>query len=508
MSVRTQRGMQYSTICAVGVLVIIITSNLLTHYRVLNCTFNEDGESVERPRETCTFPKHVTMRGFATSDFQECGGYGTDAISSDGKLVHVEGASSDWSWRVGSTDESEPPHWCRGNLPVLFNVGNGTGNDIDMPVLDADVAMMRKCHANTVRFSVSWAKLQPGGSHMPLDVDEMKRMRARLDTYRKHGMRVIVTVLHFVLPEWFSGWNAEGEAEFTMFMKQLALQFPSVEDENGEEWWVTINEPNIHVIHSYLIGTRPPGKKSFPDAMKAFSSMLRCHVIAAKELRKTRACKKLHASPACNLILFVPARRYHPLECIASVVVDALLNRSILNLLAHGYAYIGTTRIEGETIQNPFIAINQYTRVTIKWPNPLGPPQFDHEIQETPVGHELRNDLNWDVSIKWLEAVLRSVHKFAPSAFVVMTEHGIPDADDHSRCKLVKLVGKLLHDMPYVRGYIHWTFADNIEWELGVAGKFGVCHTDFKNKFERSPRPSYYVIQELWSPASRNDQAT
>ncbi len=47
-----------------------------------------------------------------------------------------------------------------------------------------------------------------------------------------------------------------------------------------------------------------------------------------------------------------------------------------------------------------------------------------------------------------------------------------------------------------VRGYFHWSFTDNFEWQEGYKERFGLVHVDFKTQ-ERTPKPSAYLYRDI-----------
>ena len=110
------------------------------------------------------------------------------------------------------------------------------------------------------------------------------------------------------------------------------------------------------------------------------------------------------------------------------------------------------------------------------------------------------NDLDWDVCMRWFWSSLLSVKRYCGDCQVIVTEHGLPDASDASRCAFVRHTASLLHHMPWVVGYTFWTLVDNVEWELGLR-HFGVVGTD--RDWRRVPRRSYYALQRLWQPEGR-----
>jgi beta-glucosidase len=47
-----------------------------------------------------------------------------------------------------------------------------------------------------------------------------------------------------------------------------------------------------------------------------------------------------------------------------------------------------------------------------------------------------------------------------------------------------------------VKGYMHWSLADNFEWIFGYKVKFGLHSVDPTN-FERTPKPSAAIFSAI-----------
>lgn len=47
-----------------------------------------------------------------------------------------------------------------------------------------------------------------------------------------------------------------------------------------------------------------------------------------------------------------------------------------------------------------------------------------------------------------------------------------------------------------MRGYLHWSLIDNLEWASGFKMRFGLINVDMKTK-QRYPRPSAYVFKDI-----------
>ena len=100
-------------------------------------------------------------------------------------------------------------------------------------------------------------------------------------------MEPVVTIHHYTLPQWLAakgGWeNPKIDGYFEHYTARVAEAY-------GAEvrWWITLNEPVVHVFKSYVIGQWPPGKMDYPAAFTATRHMLRAHVRAYRVIHAAR----------------------------------------------------------------------------------------------------------------------------------------------------------------------------------------------------------------------------
>ncbi|RIZ60655.1 beta-galactosidase, partial [Mesotoga sp. SC_NapDC2] len=62
---------------------------------------------------------------------------------------------------------------------------------------------------------------------------------------------------------------------------------------------------------------------------------------------------------------------------------------------------------------------------------------------------------------------------------------------------------RLIEEGFSVKGYLHWSLADNYEWASGFAMRFGLVSVDFEDGSLTS-RPSYYLFKEIIEQGSVN----
>ncbi len=83
---------------------------------------------------------------------------------------------------------------------------------------------------------------------------------------------------------------------------------------------------------------------------------------------------------------------------------------------------------------------------------------------------------------------------------IYILENGVPDREDRIRPWAIEsIVGQmhtLLAEGIDLRGYFHWTLADNFEWNEGWHLRFGLYELDPATQI-RKPRPSAQVYERM-----------
>ncbi|NEA17347.1 glycoside hydrolase family 1 protein [Streptomyces halstedii] len=343
------------------------------------------------------------------------------------------------------------------------------GTHIQEPSLDAcdsyhrwreDMDLLAGLGFTDYRFSVEWARVEPV---------EGRFSRAELAHYRRmvegaiaRGLRPMVTLHHFTVPQWFEergGWTAEGATE--LFARYVAACAPVISE--GVSHVCTINEPNMIAV---MAGQAKRGDIGFPPAGlptpddETTQAVIAAHHAAVKEIRAldagiqvgwTVANQVYQARPGAEA---VTAAYRQPRE---DVFIEAARGDDWIGVQSYTRTEIGP--------DGPVPAAEGVERTLTQW-----------EYYPAAVGHALRH----------------TAEVIGPDMPLIVTENGIATADDTRRVDYytgaLDEVAAAIQDGLNVQGYLAWSALDNYEWG-SFAPTFGLIAVD-RETFERTARPS------------------
>ena len=146
-----------------------------------------------------------------------------------------------------------------------------------------DIAALKTLGANTYRFGIDWSRIEPAEGQWNTDAEATYEQM--LIAMQSEGIKPLVTLYHFTLPQWVSkqggwaGWPGAPQA-FADFAGHVAARFGKYVD-----LWCTINEPNVLVTKGYIQGVWPPGLKDQKQAGTALAQLMKAHALAVKAIR-------------------------------------------------------------------------------------------------------------------------------------------------------------------------------------------------------------------------------
>jgi beta-glucosidase len=416
--------------------------------------------------------------------------------STSGFQVEKGDANSDWA------------HW----VATPGKIAGGDNPDLGGPdALDHvadDVALMKQLGLGAYRFSIEWARVYPSRAAFDADTPDgaaIAAYDALLSALSAAGIRPIVTLVHFSLPDWLSdgvpqsasepqGWERpEMQGLFAEWCSRAAARWGGSVD-----WWLTINEPLSYALGGYVQGSFPPGVAlDVGRAVAVMKAQARAHaacfdaIHAADTLDADGDGKPAQVSVAKHQRTFHP---YDPADAgdqAAAQHVDYVWNRWFLNAIVEGDwdedldgAYTSSGDIMGDASlahRADYIGVNYYSDTLVSASTGLVLPILDASVfaDHLPTGRP-RSDVAWDIYPEGLGAVLDEAASYGLPMLV--TENGVADASDDNRGRFLLehlyQVGRAIERGDDVVGYLHWSFIDNFEWASGFCPRYGLVSYD------------------------------
>jgi beta-glucosidase len=346
------------------------------------------------------------------------------------------------------------------------------------------------------RLSVEWSRLEPREGEW--DAQAIAFYRRVLTALRERGITPLVTLHHFTNPRWLRAKGAwETEAVVPLFERFVS----HVVQELGDlcDFWVTLNEPIIMIMPTYILGEWPPGKKDIRLAMRVLTHALHGHAVAYHAIHRLQP--KARVGLAHNLLPFNPANPDSALNRLAVRVQNFVYNRMFLLALRDGVLRfpMGLGQKIPEAIgTQDYIGLNFYfsRRIALDWSAPG--TLFGRTLPARPWGVTYEQELEkWfgkgDIDPEAFYQTVKWLAEYAPGVPIYITENGICDRHDEVRPRylvahLVSLHRAIQAGAP-VKGYFHWTLVDNFEWSEGYTLRFGLIHLDVATQ-KRTPKPS------------------
>lgn len=346
---------------------------------------------------------------------------------------------------------------------------------------------------NAHRFSVEWSRIQP----VPDKWEEsaLDRYREMARNLVERGMTPMVTLHHFSDPLWFSemgGWENEKAPDlFTPFVTKVIQALKEYVN-----LWITINEPNVLSLSSYLIGAFPPGKKDLRLYFKVLYHLLRAHALAYHAIHQVQSTARVGFTLYYRDML--PAKESSPFDRFATNNLSRIFNEFFPDAAQDGVLRFPAWRRrvpEARSTQD-FLALDYYTQDIVTFD--LFRPTELFGRRSNPPGVEM-SETNFIANApKGLFRALNWGRKYKIP--IIVTEHGLDDSKDILRPRfLIEHLHQLWRAVNFnfpVKGYFHWTLVDNFEWERGWSQRFGLWELDPVTQV-RKKRPSADLYAEI-----------
>ncbi len=356
---------------------------------------------------------------------------------------------------------------------------------------EEDFALSQQFGHNAHRFSIEWSRIEPEEGRW--DEKEVEHYRRVLESLHEHSLVPFVTLHHFTHPLWFArmgGWTCARAPELLgRYAGYMAKQMG-----DAVPFWLTINEPPVLPMASYLAGVHPPGVRDLDLAMEAMRNIQKSLATMHNAVREN-APHKPKIGPVINMTYSMPASDSEE-DKEGARRMDQYWNKYWLDGFRDGVS--GEPAGQGEEVPGlkgawDFVGLNYYSRNVMAGSRnrmgmkPVPPPR----------GAEC-STMGWQVYPEgFYQCMLRLKDYGIP---VYVTENGIGTDDDEQRQSYVvrhlREVGRAIKAGTDVRSYFHWCQQDNFEWAEGYRQKFGLFETE-EGTLNRIPRPSAYMFKEI-----------
>lgn len=344
-------------------------------------------------------------------------------------------------------------------------------------------------HHNAHRLSLEWSRIEPQPGQF--DNDALAFYADVIAALRARGMEPLVTLHHFTHPIWLEergGWANPDTVD------RFAAYVTAAVDALGDRvtMWCTINEPMIFATQGYLLGRFPPGKTNLRQTFRVAENMLRGHAAAYRAIKAVQPGAQVgFAKHQLSLIPRRPALLHRP----AHNLIRHAFNRAFVEALLTGDLRFPTYHADVPEARDTldWIGLNYYYRFRAGF-TPLRPGSLFIEQRMPREGIPGPDDTVGEI---WPEGLFEHIRWLCERTDkpLYVTENGTPDPDDSLRpLLLVRAIRSIWRATNYnypVKGYFHWTLADNFEWAEGYDPRFrfGLVGCSHKTQ-ERTPRRS------------------
>jgi beta-glucosidase len=403
--------------------------------------------------------------------------------------------------------------------------GNVVTGDTGDPACDhyhrwrEDVDLMQRLKLQSYRFSVAWPRIQPDGRG-PANQKGLDFYRRLAETLRERDIQPLATIYHWDLPQALEdegGWGSRDVVgRFAEYAELVLDGLDGVVDD-----WITHNEPWVTSFLGYAYGSKAPGVRDWPTAVRASHHALLAHGIVVREFREAGRSGRIGIT--LDLTVASPESD-SPADREAARRLDGHHNRWFLDAVLRGsypedMVELYERRLgpldairdgDLETIAQPldFLGVNFYrpNLVAAGDADPvLGLHEVDQRREVTAMG--------WPIVPEALTELLVRIKRDYGDVPLLVTENGAAfddrvegDAvDDERRVdylrRHIEAIDQARGQGVDVRGYYVWSLLDNFEWEWGYGKRFGLVYVDYPTQ-RRIPKRSALWYRDLI--ASRN----
>lgn len=396
-----------------------------------------------------------------------------------------------------------------------------------------DLAHMGELGLNAYRLSISWPRVQPGGSGAlnRAGVDFYKRL---LDRLRQLDIAPVVTLYHWDLPQELEdagGWPARDTAlRFADYAELMARELG-----DRVEVWTTLNEPWCSAYLGYASGVHAPGRMEAAAALAAVHHLNVAHGLGGRAIRSVRPAARISVTLNLHVVRPVDPDREGDREAVRRI--DALANRAFTGPMLGGaypddlfadtasvtdWSFVHDGDLALAQVPLDVLGVNYYSTALVRrWDGTHKRGQADGHADSAGTPWVAADDvefvrppgpytsMGWNIDATGLTELLTGLARAHPGLPLMITENGAAfhdrvsaDGAVHDPQRIAYLhdhltaVAQAMDDGVDVRGYFAWSLLDNFEWSYGYDRRFGLIYVDYATQ-KRIWKDSAYWYRDV-----------
>ncbi len=418
-----------------------------------------------------------------------------------------------------------------------------------------DFARSRELGLNAFRLGIEWSRVQPtladqAAEPPAFDFAALDHYAEMLTECRAHGLEPVVTLHHFVHPAWLGTdpWLDENTPRHFEKYVVEAVSYLNQKLPTPIRWFITINEPNMLVLNTYLGNQFPArGRVGLGSVVRAYNTLLVAHIRAYNALHDLYSargwpapcvtlnnyCSDLYWSDKVLLDLLCLAERNVARDDVCEYIhgkigeFDAAFQSARIPLHKDLPYYFGAAMkrlsnwlgyrwFEPEHFSRVLDAVYASPRkrlfdyIGLDYYDPFAahafrfPRFWDHEFKSKSFRVWIMNTItskwwDWRVLPRGLHFFCKYYSQDFDARRVLIAENGMAlrrkwnndftrRGDRLNRSKFLRLhvheVTRIVNEGVPLIGYLHWSLFDNYEWG-SFTPRFGLFSLDYTRGTER-----------------------
>lgn len=351
----------------------------------------------------------------------------------------------------------------------------------------ADIDIMAVMGLETYRFSVEWARIQPKARE--IDLEAVNHYREMITYMRTRGIRPLLTLQHFTLPEWF---EAQGgftrPANVRHFLKYVGIAVNYFGDLVSD--YCTFNEPNLYAVLAYGGGGFPPGENNPVTVRRVLSVMAGCHIRAYEKIHRMRermGYTDTKVGTGLHMRAFAPLDPLSVVQAKKADITRYLFQTAAAKAFLNGEFSPAVENLGGfkKGCYCDYAGVVYFTRDHVKLHGGT-----------TTRAEDPKSDTGLEIYPQGLEDVSRELWEICGKPVWILA-NGVCDRDDSFRCLwLYDQLAVLARARIPVKRYYYWSFADSFEWLDGESARCGLVGVDYETQ-RRTVRQSGHFYREM-----------